>query len=196
MSSTVWVEQVDTALVSYLKSNLTLGSVPLQVIIRKPDEDFKKEDYPIVSIYNLYSKGDDARRFYGSVPILVDKVHRTVTMEKACLPYNLFYQIDFWTMQMSHMVSLMSQWVSLTDGGKDFNLPVVDTGGTSRSCYCLRKEDFKKSDLIDGDKRIFHSFITYRIYAEIDENVRDDESLVQTPTFTTGSLQTIKKISR
>ena len=192
MSSTVWDEQVCTALVSYIKNNLTLGSVPLQVIVRKPDEDFKKEDYPIVSIYNLYSKGDDFRRFFGSVPVQVNKEQGTVTMEEACLPYNLFYQIDFWAMQMSQIASLTSQWISLTAGGKDFNLPVVDTGGTSRSCYCLRKDDFKKSDLIDEDNRIFHSFMTYRVYVEIDENVHKDVSLVQTATVNTGNLQTIK----
>ena len=106
-------------------------------------------------------------------------------MEQAALPYNLFYQIDFWSLQQSQMNSMLMQWVSLTQGGKDFNLPVIDTGGNSRSCYCLCKDDFKKSDLVDGNKRIFHSFITYRIYVEIDENIRIYEPMITDVGITT-----------
>lgn len=178
MSETVWFEQVDTALIDFISKGIKIGYSPIDVRVRKPDEDFKKEDYPLISLYNVYSIRDDFRRCFEAVPVERDVETKTIVMEQAALPYNLFYQIDFWSLQQSQMNSMLMQWVSLTQGGKDFNLPVIDTGGNSRSCYCLCKDDFKKSDLVDGNKRIFHSFITYRIYVEIDENIRTTESMI------------------
>lgn len=178
MSESVWFEQVDTAFIQLVKNNIKVNGQAVDCRVRKPDEDFKKEDYPLVSLYNVYSKRDDFRRFNGTVPVERDTVNKKLIVEQGCLPYNLFYQLDFWAMQQSHINTMLYQWVSLTNGGKDFNLPVIDTGGTSRTCYCLCKEDFKKSDLVDGNSRIFHSFITYRVYVEIDENIRSEEALI------------------
>lgn len=178
MSESVWFEQVDTALISFIKSNIRVNWGTVDCRVRKPDEDFKKEDYPIISIYNLYSKRDDVRRCPNDVPVKIDKDNKIVTMEKPCLPYNLFYQIDFWAMMQSHMNEMMFRWIAATNGGRDFNLPVIDSGGISRSCYCMCKDDFKKSDLVTGNNRIFHSFITYRIYVEIDENIQTTAPLI------------------
>ena len=186
MSETVWFEQVDTALIDFISKGIKIGYSPIDVRVRKPDEDFKKEDYPLISLYNVYSKRDDFRRCFEPVPVEKNVETKTIVMEQAALPYNLFYQIDFWSLQQSQMNSMLMQWVSLTQGGKDFNLPVNDAGGNSRSCYCLCKDDFKKSDLVDGNKRIFHSFITYRIYVEIDENIRISEPMITDVGITTN----------
>ena len=55
LSESVWFEQVDTALINYIKgivklpnSNGVLTSVPVK--IRKPDEDFKIEEYPCITL--------------------------------------------------------------------------------------------------------------------------------------------------
>lgn len=189
MSETVWIEQVDTALKSFISGGISIDNSPARVVVRKPDEDFKREYYPLISIYNLFNRHDTTRRFFGSVPKSKDLVNNTVTMEQACIPYNLFYQIDFWSMKQSQMNSMTLQWVLLTNGAKDFNLPVIDTGGTTRSSYCLCKDDFKKSDLITGAERIFHSFITYRIYVEVDENVQKIESLATKLAISTKEVK-------
>lgn len=178
MSESVWFEQVDTALIKFVKQHITVAGDTVDCRVRKPDEDFKKEDYPIVSLYNVYSKRDDFRRCPNDVKVSMDDERKVLIMEKPCLPYNLFYQIDFWAMMQSHMNEMLYRWVYATDGGRDFNLPVIDTGGNNRTCYCMCKEDFKKSDLVTGNTRIFHSFLTYRIYVEIDENVQTEEALI------------------
>lgn len=173
MSSTVWIEQVDIALRDFISKHIHVDYEKLDVRVRKPDEDFKTEDYPLISFYNVYSRRDDFRRFNnGLVPVSRDTETNTMVLENPSLPYNLFYQIDFWSQKQMHMNSMTMQWLMLTGGGKDFNLPVIDTGGTSRSCYCLCTDDLKKADLLDGTNRTFHSFITYRIYVEIDENIQ------------------------
>ena len=64
MSETVWFEQVDTALIDFISKGIKIGYSPIDVRVRKPDEDFKKEDYPLISLYNVYSKRDDFRRCF------------------------------------------------------------------------------------------------------------------------------------
>lgn len=179
MSASVWFEQIDMALIKYVQERVQINGMPVRCRVRKPDEDFKKEDYPLVSIYNLYSKLDTFRKAAG--PVIVNRNTDTgrITFENPAIPYNLFYQIDFWAMQQSQMNSMMMQWITALNGEKYFNLPVIDNGGVERSSFCLRTEDFKKSDVLLGTSRIFHSFITYRIYVEIDENVQSEESLVR-----------------
>lgn len=58
MSSSVWYEQIDKGLIEFIQSVVVLPnsdgiSVPVPVRVRKADEDLKKEDYPMVTIYNL-----------------------------------------------------------------------------------------------------------------------------------------------
>lgn len=185
MSSTVWYEQVDTALVKYIREGIHINYSKLDVRVRKPDEDFKEEDYPLISIYNVFSRRDDVRRNYNFMPVVVDRdaEGKSAVVEEKSIPYNLFYQIDFWSLQQSQMNAMLFQWITLTQGGRDFNLPVIDTGGTSRSCYCLCTDDLKKSDLVDGTNRLFHSFITYRIYVEIDENIQTTVPMVMGHTI-------------
>lgn len=178
MSESVWHEQVCEGLCDFITHNISLNKSPVRCRVRKPDEDFKKEDYPLISIYNLYNVRDDFRRAQRDVELSKNVDTRTILVEQAALPFNLFYQIDFWSQQQSQMDSMTMQWINATQGGKDFNLPVVDNGGHSRTCYCLCKGDLGKSDLLEGTSRTFHSFITYRIYAEIDENVQKVEPLV------------------
>lgn len=60
MSSSIWFEEIDTALVKFIKAVIQISDrqgslVSIPVEVRKPDMDFKIETYPSVSIYNLYS---------------------------------------------------------------------------------------------------------------------------------------------
>ena len=60
-SESVWFEQVDTALIDYIKGIVKLPDAsgvltPVPVKVRKPDEDFKIEEYPCITLYNLYSE--------------------------------------------------------------------------------------------------------------------------------------------
>lgn len=188
MSETVWFEQVDTALIDFISNIVKIedsdGVVrPVPVQVRKPDEDFKVEVYPSVTIYNLYSILDKDRIDDRYIRKSIDEKKFEVTLERTAIPYNLFYQIDFWAKYQTDMNAMTRLWIGNT--GRDFNLSVKDMSGTDRSCFVLNTDKLVKSDFIDGTDRVFHSSMTYRVYVEVDENIQVVKPVViTTPNVT------------
>lgn len=183
MSSSVWFEQIDTGLIKFIQSIVKLPNgdgveVPVPVSVRKPDEDFKKEQYPMVTIYNLFtSKRDEVRYYPHDVLRGIDPENAKGTLEKTAVPYSLQYQIDFWSILQSDMNNMLAKWEFYVS--RDFNLPVIDSGGTQRFAHALQKGDMvKKNDKLSATERVFHSAITYRIWAELDENVTKECTIV------------------
>lgn len=176
MSESVWFEQVDIALVELLKNVIQIDNRPVKVIVRKPDEDFNEEDYPLVSIYNLYDRFSADRYSPERVVVSRDVDAKTAVIEDSALPYDLFYQIDFWSTLQSDMNSMTKQWKSYCK--RWFNLNVTDESGTPRSCFVLSRNDFNKSDLMKNGKRLFHSFGTYKVQVEIDERTHISTPIV------------------
>lgn len=181
-SESVWFEQVDTALLNYIKGIVKLpdsfgnpSTIPVK--IRKPDEDFKVEEYPCITVYNLYNSRDEFRYYSDTVIVEKDIERGKFIQEKGAIPYNLFYQIDFWSKSQSQMNEMTRLWLGYHPD-KCFNLPVKDVSGNDRDCFVLLSEDLKKSDLLTSNNRTFHSFITYRIWVEIDERIRTEGDLV------------------
>ena len=181
-SESVWFEQVDTALINYIKgivklpdNNGVLTSVPVKV--RKPDEDFKIEEYPCITIYNLYSVRDDVRYFPDTVVVERDPVTHRVVEEKSAIPYSLFYQIDFWSRLQSQMNDMTRLWLG-HHPDKSFNLSVKDLSGNDRDCLVLSTDNLKKSDFLTDTKRTFHSVLTYKVWVEIDEKIRTEGYLI------------------
>ncbi len=184
MSETVWFEQVDEALLTLIKSIVQLPNsegvlTPVYTQVRKPDEDFKIETYPAVSIYNLYSSLDKMRLDDRYVQVSRDTENAVAVYERTAIPYNLFYQIDFWSRYQSDMNEMTRKWIGHT--GRDFNLPVKDMSGNDRSSFVLLTDDLVKSDFITGSDRTFHSAMTYRIYVEVDEQIRKNVPIVISP---------------
>ena len=169
MSESVWFEQVDSALMKLLRTVIQIDGKPVKVVIRKPDEDFNEEDYPVVSIYNLFDRFSKGR--YSPEPVVVSTNPRdsTAVIEESALPYDLFYQIDFWASLQSDMNSMLKQWKSFAPFW--FNLDVVDESGNPRSCLVVSRNDFNKSDLLKEGKRLFHSFGTYKVQVELDSKI-------------------------
>lgn len=170
MSDSVWFEQVDIALMRLLGKVIQIDGKPVKVVIRKPDEDFIEEDYPLVSIYNLYDRFSKNR--YSPEPVVVshNEGDNSLILEESALPYDLFYQIDFWSTLQSDMNSMTKQWKKFSKFW--FNLDVFDESGKPRSCFVLSRNDFNKADLMKSGKRLFHSFGTYKVQVELDGNVR------------------------
>ena len=172
-SESVWFEQIDSALISLIQSTVSVYNsqgtlVPVPVKVRKPDEDFKIEEYPCITLYNLYSKRDEIRYYPDKNIVSRDVEHKTLELESSAIPYTLVYQIDFWSKLQIDMNSMTRQWLgSFPD--RHFNLDVYDMAGNKRSSNVMLKDDLKKSDLLDGNERLFHSMLTYHIWVELDE---------------------------
>lgn len=175
MSESVWFEQVDSALMKLLRTVIQIDGKPVKVVIRKPDEDFNTEEYPVVSLYNLYDRFSKSR--YSPEPVVVSRnfYNNSAVLEESALPYDLFYQIDFWATLQTDMNTMLKQWKSFAPFW--FNLDVLDESGNPRSCFVISRNDFNKSDLMKEGKRLFHSFGTYKVQVELDERKQETVSI-------------------
>lgn len=174
MHSTVWYDQIDAGLKEYIQSVIKLKNsngiyAPVPVRFRKADEDFKKEDYPMVTVYNLsVSKRDEVRYYPFRVPRELDIQKGKVNMERTAVPYSLMYQIDLWSTLQTDINTMSALWEF--EANRDFNLPVYDSGGNLRYAHCLQKgNDIKKLDKLNDGSRVYCISMTYRVWAEIDE---------------------------
>lgn len=186
-SESVWFEQVDSALISYIKGIVKLPDAngiltPVPVKIRKPDEDFKIEEYPCITLYNLYSVRDEVRYFPDKVVVERDYERSKLIEERGAIPYSLFYQLDFWSRLQSQMNDMTRMWLGYHPD-KCFNLPVKDLAGKDRSSFVLMTDDLRKSDFLTETKRTFHSVLTYRVWVEIDERIRSERDMVTSVSY-------------
>ena len=184
MSANVWFEEVNTGLLKELRDTIrikddndVLVSLPDRaLVIRKPEEVFKFETFPCVSIYNLDYKHEPIR--YNPAPIRIgeDIVNKQVTFEDPATPFTLTYQIDFWAKYQTDMDCMTRTW--LMKHFRQFNLPVIDDGEVERTCNCLMQGSVVKSDLVQGGERLFHSIIKYQIWVELDDETRYNTPMV------------------
>lgn len=184
MSASVWFEEVCTGLIQELKKSVRYNNTNGELVtlddkslmVRKPEEDFKFEKFPCVSVYIVDYKHDPLR--YNPEPVVVarDMTNNTATLEETAIPFNLTCQIDFWSRYQVDMDVMTRTW--LMKHFRAFNLPVVDSGGTERTCNCFTQGSIVKSDLVLNKERLFHSIIKYQIWVEIDEEMCYNTSMV------------------
>ena len=184
MSASVWFEEVNTGLLKELKDTIRVKDangvlVPLEekaLLIRKPEEDFKSEIFPCVSIYNLDYVYDPVRHNPEPIKVGMDINNKTTTLEDSAIPFNLTYQIDFWSKYQTDMDYMTKTW--LQKHFRQFNLNVEDDGGVKRSCNCNMIGRVVKSDLVLNKERLFHTIIKYQIWVELDSETRYNKYMV------------------
>lgn len=190
MSASVWYEQIERALTREIKESVVIynkkgNPIPLDdkaITVRKPEDDFLVETFPCVSIYSPTSQFDVQR--YNPVPVVKERypeIHK-MRVEDTAVSFNLDYQIDFWSRYITDMNDMTRSW--LIKHFRQFNLPVIDVGGYDRNCNCMRTNELTKSDLVQGGKRLFHSYLTYRIWVELDEETRYNVDMVTSVKIT------------
>lgn len=178
MSANVWFEEVNKGLIVEIKNTIKIidaTGFPValsddSIVVRKPEEDFKVEKYPCVSIYNL-NYGHDPFR-YNPSPVVVQRnvEQNTVTLEDSAVPFNLLYQLDLWAEYQTDMDYMTKTW--LKKHFRQFNLPVIDDGGVKRECNCLMKGSVQKADLVLNGERLYHSIIKLLIWVELDDEMQ------------------------
>lgn len=184
-SESVWIEQVDTAFIAFIQGIVKLQNadsilVPIPVDIQKPDEDFKIEQYPCGTLYNLYDNYDPVR--YDPTPVIVsrDNASHSMVVEKSALPYSLFYQLNFWSRTQTEMNEMTRLWFGNIEMGY-FNLPVKDLSGNDRSCFCRQIDNVNKFEYLVDTERTLHTVVTYRIWVELDEKSQTTQPMVSSP---------------
>ena len=167
MNQSVWYEQIDGALIEFISNKIKLNGVPAHVFVRKPEEEFIETTFPCVTIYNTGTVSHESREDFQPKSVQSrDIAGGTVTFVKTPVMYVHQYQIDFWSRYQSQMNEMLMKWLSAVD--RDFNIPTLTTSGQPDFFYVLENGGVRKSDLISDKQRLFHSFITYKIYSDID----------------------------
>lgn len=165
----VWIEQVDRAFMKLLSKNIKIQGEPMKVLPEKPDEDFNEEDYPVITTTFLYDRFATERYNPEDVCVKINEGESTGIFEDSASPYDLYYQVDFWTTLKTDMNSILKQWHKLTM--RWFNLPVKDESGEDRSCFVLTLDRVMSNNFVKNGKRFFHSFQTLRVSTEIDSGI-------------------------
>ena len=178
MSANVWFEEVNAGLIKEIRDSVRIKDrkgclVPLDdkaIVVRKPEEDFKFEVFPCVSIYNSTFYHDPLR--YNPTPVKIGeyKEENLAIMEEPAIPFVLNYQIDFWAEYQVDRDTMIRTW--LMKHFRQFNLDVLDDWGVDRSCNCLKQGSVINSDLVRNGERLLHSIIKYQIWVELDEEIR------------------------
>lgn len=184
MSANVWFEEVERGLkeeilrtVEYLTPAGVKEPVSKEMVfVRDPEEDLREEEIPCVTITPIMNRFDPRR--YNPNPVVInrDTKNNTVHMQESAVPFNLTYQIDFWSRYREDMNIMTSSWIK--KHFRQFNLPVVDDGGVVRSSNALIYENMRPVDLMKNQKRLYHSIISYVIWVELDDEVGYNVSMV------------------
>ena len=190
MSANVWFEEVNAGLIKEIRDSVRIKDrngclVPLDdkaIVVRKPEEDFKFEVFPCVSIYNSTFYHDPLR--YNPTPVKVGeyKEENLAIMEEPAIPFVLNYQIDFWAEYQVDRDTMIRTW--LMKHFRQFNLDVLDDWGVDRSCNCLKQGSVVNSDLVRNGERLLHSIIKYQIWVELDEEIRYNKPMANKAKIT------------
>ena len=175
-SESVWFKQVDSALLTYISSLFP----KLYTFVRKPDEDFKIEKYPCIGIYAL-SYIRNPLRYNGNKLTKLEFLEEDsfLILEKPAVPYDLTYQIDFWSLTQESMNNMTRIWLGNCPEGY-INLDLEDFSGNRRNSFMRQVGSITKSDLLNGSDRIFHTILTYNIWVEIDERITTKKHYIKT----------------
>jgi hypothetical protein len=162
----IWFEQVCDSLVTFVKDCLDFGGKSVKVVVRKPEDEFRTSDFPLVTIYPLFSRFESIR--YDPEPAIVSRNMETkkVVVEKSAIPYKLHFQIDFFTAYQTDMDYLVKTWKYFTPNF--FVLPVTDPSGGKHFCCVHSLNDMNRTDMLSEGKRIYRTYETYKTSVELD----------------------------
>lgn len=195
MNGSVWNAELCQAFLAELKKSVrivrngNLIELPgdTSFIVRKPEEEFKTEVLPCVSIYVKDAEYDPVRHFPFKVPVRKDPEHPNFyVIEDTAVPFNLSCQVDFWSRYQTDMDTMTRTW--LLRHFKNFGLPAVDNAGNSRDLNVIAVGSLVTSDLMRGKETLYHKILNYLTWVDIDSDTTYNEGIVQTVQIETEDI--------
>jgi len=180
-NTSVWYEEIDTALLDLLKNSMTINGNAVTAFVRKAEKEFKVEVYPSVSIYCVNTKYDINRDDPNLKEVLVGKDSSNAIYENKAVPFNLSYQIDLWARYKEHMNDLTQQFV--VNIPRWFNLDVLDASGNERSVLVQQRTSLTTRDYMSENERVYHSTAYFNVQTEVDGGVTTTKPLVKDVKF-------------
>ena len=168
----IWTEEVSRGFLNFIptivKAEDEDGMLePVKTFMRNPQKDFEVTEFPSVTIFH-YDQRFSEDRYAGEheTPVEIDEENKVLVMRKNVLPYDLFFQIDFWSEYQEDMDEMNRRWSG--NVGKNFLLPVKDTEGNDWDCV-VTQIDFKRNLIVRDKVTIFQHAYSYRVWVELDE---------------------------
>lgn len=174
----VWFEEISTGLLDEIRRTVRDDKgKPLSdkaLTVRKPEEDFKFETFPCITISNRNYQFNYLRHYPHPIPVMKEGV---MYLENHVVPFDLEYQIDFWSRYQTDMDAMTRTW--LVKHFKQFNIPVIDDKGNKRDCNAMTDGRVLRYDLVLDEKRLFHSVLNLNIWVEIDDDTVYNTNIVE-----------------
>ena len=176
--STIWYEEVDKGFVNEILKCIkcidrTTGepvAIPLDnIILTKPEDDYKDEVYPSVHITHLFESHDKIRYNPNQQMISKNFEKNMAQMKDSPVPFSLFFQLDFYSKYQTEINTMTASW--LKKHFRQFNLEVVDSDGDIVTINVMVNETMKSADFLEGYERIYRRIISYRIWVELDDKI-------------------------
>lgn len=183
---TVWHAEVNAGLIEYAKKHVRCHGNTGELIVppammRKPDEELKKQNFPCVTFYNTMDlhnvyRTDNIKHKY------FDKESGKSTDYYLPFPIDMYYQVDFWAYHWGQIDELSASWLrSLPEysRGKFFNLPVIDSNGCSGTVLCIEKDILRRRDTLTEGEKTLHSTIVYSVQGYLGRDYPDYDNIIE-----------------
>ena len=193
--STIWYEDVDKGFVEeilksvkYIDRDTGLPvALPVDnIILTKPEDEYKDEVYPSVHITHLFETHDPNRYNPNQQIVGRNYEENLAQMKDSPVPFSLFYQLDFYSKYQTDINTMTASW--LKGHFRHFNLKVTDSDGDEITINVMVNENMKSFDFLEGYERIYRKVISYRIWVEL-----DNEIIYNVPMVKEVSVNTNKK---
>ena len=173
-SNTVWNKEIYAGFKHILQK---LYGETFNIIIRKPDEDFKIEEFPCAVLqipYYLFS----IDRWSKIDEYIAGVKGNYAIVDKTPLPFDIYLQMDFYTKSLEDMDILQIKWHSFFR--RDLYLKVLTRGGEKSEVLVLPEiGGTKRMDEVYGKDRLFRLIQNFRVFGRIDEH--DDLKSIRIP---------------
>jgi hypothetical protein len=161
--ASVWIEQVDRGLIDFIEGIVDI--VDLTVRPRQTNEGNSAE-FPAVTFFSYDEKLAEYRQKRFDELGSKNEVEGTAQMLRPLVPYDLFYQVDFWAESQYEINEMLRKWEGRVE--KHNLLPVLDIDGNSKDIK-MERVDFANADYTKNGEKRFHRTFTYKIKVELDE---------------------------
>lgn len=185
-NGSVWLEEVEIALAKLIKANVESYDkdgklIPTKVVVLKPEKEVGSLTYPCVTLYNYDQKFDMDRYTEGTQIHSLDLTTGKAIEEDNARPYNLYYQVEFWTEYLEDLNQMTRDWAERVVPFS--TLECIDTKGNRRVCFMEQLKPIANLDnaKTNDSKRLFRRIYSYKISVELDNPIKKAVQLVTTP---------------
>ena len=192
-SDTIWNKEVYAGFKVLL---LKLFGETFNVLVRKPDEDFKLEKFPC-AVLQIPSYRFSVDRWYKKDRYIVAYNQDGWLIDAPPLPFDLQLQMDFYAKKQEDMDTLQIKWLSFFE--RDLWLQVENRGGNRDECLVLPQGSAHRLDEVYGKDRLLRLVQNFRVFAKIEEH--DAREFIKVPknikiiTYLLERVGTDEKIS-